>query len=47
MAWWRSRELEWIQGSQVAEAGELEEGEEAEAGEDLETETLVNAMTLF
>ena len=29
------------------EAEELEEGDEAEAGEDLETETLVNAMTLF
>ena len=38
MAWWRSRGLEWIQGSQVAEAGELEAGGEAEAGEDQETE---------
>ena len=40
MGWWRSKELEWIQGKSGVMAEVLEAGEEAEAevGVDLEAE---------
>ena len=39
MGWWRSKELEWIQGKSEVMAEVLEAGEEeAEVGVDLEAE---------